>query len=191
MTIRKILLLTATALVALAFTVPASASANPLTWKDNGVVLKAGEHATLTFTGQLAEEYLSHLSTFSCEWNMTLTAEGGHTGTITKFEPVTKSCSGTGKFVNCTLDTDKVSTLPAVVHTTTTDLEITGITIEYFFAGTGCANTSLTTIFKKITATPNKLDPIASIFLSGVDVTGSHFLNGTLKAANPNTLGLG
>ena len=185
------MLLTATALVALAFTVPASASANPLTWKDNGVVLKAGEHATLTFTGQLAEEYLSHLSTFSCEWNMTLTAEGGHTGTITKFEPVTKSCSGTGKFVNCTLDTDKVSTLPAVVHTTTTDLEITGITIEYFFAGTGCANTSLTTIFKKITATPNKLDPIASIFLSGVDVTGSHFLNGTLKAANPNTLGLG
>lgn len=192
MTIGKMLLLIVVALAAVAFAAPASATANPLTWKDNGVVLKPKEHATLAFTGKLVEEYLGPANTFSCNASITLTAEGGHTGTLTKFELETKSCAGIGKFANCILKDDKITTLPAVVHTTTTDFEITGITIEYIFEkDTGCANPGLTTIFKNITATPNKLQPIASVFLSGADVSTSHVLSGTLNAANPNTLGLG
>jgi len=192
MTIREMLLLTVVALAAVAFAAPASASANPLTWKDNGVVLKPKEHATLTFTGQFYIEYLASLNTFSCETNITLTAEGGHTGTITKVEVKTDKCTATGKFANCTLEDDEIKNLPLVVHTTTTDFEITGAILRFkFVGGTGCAYSEANLIFKNITATPNKLDPIGSITLFGVDVVGTSWARGTLNAASPNTLGLG
>jgi hypothetical protein len=191
MTDKKAPLLIAVALATIAFAVPAAALASPLTWKDKGVVLKPKEHATLGFSGKVSFEYLGAQNVLTCDANLTLTAEGGHTGTITKFELKTTSCGGNGIFEKCTVKGDKVSPLPLVVHTTTAGFELTETKVELEYAGFGCKLESSSVVYSWIIATPNKLEPIASIALYGEDSLGVHFLRGSLNAADPSTLGLG
>lgn len=187
MTVKKILLFATVALAAAALAVPASASAGK--WKDKGVFLNAGEHATLAFSGKVELEYKNATNVLTCNASLTLTAEGGETGTITKFDLETASCSGVGIFAKCTVSKDKFSTLPLVVHTTAVGFEITKpeLNIEY----AGCPLESSVQSFPSVLATANKLEPIASVTLFGADSLGVTFLKGSLNAADPKTLGIG
>jgi hypothetical protein len=186
MTAKKTLLLAMVALAAAALAIPASASAG--NWKDNGVQLKAGEHATLGFSGKIEMEYKNAANILSCNASLTLTAEGGETGTITKFDLETASCSGTGIFAKCTVKADKTGT-PLVVHTTATGFEVTKAeaNIEY----EGCTLKKSQQFFPSVFATANQLEPIASITLGGFDSIGIAFLRGSMNAADPKTLGIG
>jgi hypothetical protein len=189
MTAKKMLLLTTVALAAMVLAIPASASAGK--WKDKGVFLNASEHATLVFSGKVELEYKNATNVLTCNASFTLTAEGGETGTITKFDLETASCSGIGIFAKCTVKTDKFSTLPLVVHTTAVGFEITKpeLNIEYN-EGVGCTLVSSVQSFPSILATANKLEPIASVTLFGKDSLGVTSLKGSLNAADPKTLGI-
>lgn len=187
MVIKKMLLLATATLAVVALAIPATASAGK--WKDKGVFLNAGEHATLEFSGSVELEYKNATNVLTCNASFTLTAEGGETGTITKFELETASCAGIGIFAGCKVKSDKFSTLPLVVHTVAVGFEITKpeLTIEY----QGCALESSVQNFPFVVATANKLEPIASVTLFGKDSVGVTVLKGSLNAAEPKTLGIG
>jgi len=190
MTLRKSLLLGGLALALIAY-LPASALANPLSWKDKGVVLKKGEHATVDLSGKITWELLGPTHSYTCDVTGTLTAEGGTTtGTITKFALTTASCVGTGAFAQCSVKTDKINGLPWVVHTTTTDLELTNVAAFVEYQGAECLAQTSNLTFATVTATPNKLDPIASLTISAKGANGT-LLTGSLSLSDPNTLGIG
>jgi hypothetical protein len=191
MAIRKMFTIAALALAAVAFVVPSSASANPLKWKDDGAYLVEMEHATLQFKGNITFKYLNESNTFTCEANVTLTAEPGTTGTLTTFELVPGTCSGKGIWANCLLKSQEFEPLPVEVHTTTGGFTVTTTVFRLKYEGMGCTRTETNIPYSWIIATVNELEPIASITLYGEEKLGVNFISGSLTANDPKTLGLG
>lgn len=187
MSIKKMLLLAGMALAVVALAGPASASAEPLTWLDNHEVLGAEEHATEEYEGP-ARFFGAGEDSFGCEVTVVLTAEGGHTGTITKFEPTTETCTGTGAFAGCELANHSAST-PWDVDVTTTDLVVTDVTIhnEYDEA---CAVETTHLEFPELTAVPDENTTISTLTVSGFATSGA-FGFGELHAETGGTIGIG
>jgi hypothetical protein len=103
---RKLVLLAAMALAAVAFAVPASASAS--TWTVEGAPLYEGETWNETYQGSFGYS-VNVYGKFQCSATIELELEGGTsaeaaTAKIVKFERVAKTCSGSGFFwANCKL----------------------------------------------------------------------------------------
>lgn len=99
---KKFLLLASTALVALAFAVPASASAYQ--WTSNGLELGEGETVAQTFEGRVGYFYAPPAywtyTSFYCDATIRIEAEGpsGESipARITQFERDPSSCEGVG-----------------------------------------------------------------------------------------------
>jgi hypothetical protein len=115
---KKMMLLASMALAAVAFAVPASASA--LEWTDNGAAFEGTASDTLSgfisFGNPEAKQ-----TKFGCVSHAGFSVTGGSTtGSLTSFTPTTGTCKGEGAFTGCELVED-VTTIPAG-----TQIHITG-----------------------------------------------------------------
>jgi hypothetical protein len=119
MTFKKMLLLASMALAAVAFSVPASASAQE--WTHNGASFIG--HKTDTLTGKISfGNPAPGANKFGCVAHAGLTVFGGSTtGEIENFLPTTSTCTGEGIFAGCQLIEDETTGLPHPVHTIGTD----------------------------------------------------------------------
>jgi len=115
---KKMMLLAGMALSAIAFAVPASASA--FEWTDEGGAFEGT--ATDTLSGRISFGNPEAGKTkFGCIAHAGLNVKGGSTtGSLTSFSPTTGTCSGEGTFAGCTLAEDS-TTIPA-----SASLDITG-----------------------------------------------------------------
>jgi hypothetical protein len=201
MMIKKMLLLGAMALAAVAFAVPATASAAD-EWTDNHVPLQEGQTANQSFEGFLSFNAGPN-GTFGCDVTVEIEAEGGSHATIKKFNPTTSTCKGTGPaFTNCELIADKSNVLSAgwdLSFTTTTAgagtlTATTGdLTIHNEYAGCTSGLPTSHLEFKSIAVTPtlDSKDTITGIHIGGVATTGP-VASGTVvpEPADARTLGL-
>jgi hypothetical protein len=119
MTFKKMLLLASMALAAVAFSVPASASAQE--WTHSGASFTG--HKTDTLTGKISfGNPAPGQNKFGCVAHAGLTVFGGTTtGEIENFLPTTSTCTGEGIFSGCQLISDETTGLPHLVHTLNTD----------------------------------------------------------------------
>jgi len=199
MNLKKILLLSSMALAAIAFAVPATASATNLTWTDDHVHIAGDDEFTQGFEGPLSFD--TPFGSFGCE-EVTVAVVATSTGaTIEEFKPTTNTCTGTGAFVNCELTNDTFNT-PWQVSTTTTDLVVTktggDIEIHNFYGeknGQPCGVGSTTSsLFGSIAIVP-ELDGEGTIKALEIgeeqkDTTGNITATGFVTPENGPTLGL-
>ena len=108
--LKKMMLLASMALAAIAFAVPASASA--LEWTDEGSSF-SGEIGD-TITGFIAfGNPVAGQTKFGCEAHAEIDfIGGGTTATLTSFEPTTGTCVGEGSFTGCKL-VEHQTTIPS------------------------------------------------------------------------------
>ena len=95
---KKLTLLAGMALAAVAFAIPAFASAGA--WQHNGVPLGAQQHLTQSYEGPLVA-IAGGAGQFSCVVTVTITAEGPNNGQVQEFSLATESCEGQGAFAGC------------------------------------------------------------------------------------------
>ncbi len=200
MTLRKMMLLAGMALAAIAFAVPASASAASTHWTDDHEVVSSPANITAPFEGFLkftvAPPFVPVHSTFGCQVTIKVNVTGPTAAQITEFRPTTTECLGTGVFTGCQLEED-VSNVPFSIANTDADLDITkpGGDITVFNKYESCAGGALPNsdlLFPSITATPT-LDSegtIEEIHISGTATTTSAAASGSVKPEGANTLGL-
>jgi hypothetical protein len=197
MRVKRQLVLTTMALAAIAFSVPAMASAEPFTWTDRHVHLEEAEKTEpKPFEGRL--EFTTGFGSFGCDVTVLVVAEGPNKGTVTEFNPTTKTCSGTFAFGGCVLTKDKTNieegwhievTPSGLMHVTSTSGDLT-IHNEYH----GCAGGQVTSHleFESATLTPT-LDPegtINHLHLSATDTSGTVTAHGSVTPEGEKTLGL-
>ncbi len=203
MKLRKMMLLAGMALAAIAFAVPASASAASTHWTDDDVVVDPGVNITAPFEGFLkftvAPPFVPVHSTFGCQVTIKVNVTGPTAAQITEFRPTTTVCEGTGIFSGCQLEEDK-SNLPWNITNTHADLDITkgggiepDITVfnKYHSCNAGVLpNSDL--LFPAITATPvlDGAGTIEEISISGTATTTSAAASGSVKPEGAKTLGL-
>jgi hypothetical protein len=117
---KKMMLLASMALAAVAFAVPASASA--LEWTDNGSAFEGTASDTLTgFFGFGNPE--PGKTKFGCVVHFGFSVTGGSTtGSLNSYTPTTATCKGEGAFTGCELVED-ATTIPAgtAIHITGTN----------------------------------------------------------------------
>lgn len=103
---RKMALLATMATMALAFAIPASASAYTWTvdWYQEGPVsMEAEETAWQSYEGNFGFS-LGSQGGFSCETTIEIEAEGPSAGKIIDFIRNPSECQGTGNYANCVLE---------------------------------------------------------------------------------------
>jgi hypothetical protein len=193
--LKKMMLLSSMALAAVAFAVPASASAQAL-WAHDGVPLS---HETVTFSG-FAEFHLIDSpvpASFGCVVHATVTIYNdpeAH-GDVTDFEVTTETCEGTGVLKGCQLIGHSNTAEGAgswTVDVTTEHFTITNVQITDAF-NEGCAAPGAILHFPEITAAPDNAEEISSVTISGLgESTGSGRAEatGTLTADQPGTYGI-
>lgn len=135
---KKMMLLASMALAAVAFAVPASASA--FEWTDEGAPVE-GEAPT-TASGFLSfGNPAPGQNKFGCVVDVGITAEEAGAGKLTEFSPTTSTCKGEGPaFAKCSLKEDSITGLPATVTITGTNtLTINGtLVLHNVYSGPEC-----------------------------------------------------
>lgn len=107
--LKKMTLLAGMALAAIAFAAPASASA--LEWTHNGEEFEGTLEDTLNGTLWIGN-MMPGGNNFGCQIQVNLQVTGGSSSaTISSFSPKTKTCQGSGWYVNCEIAEDNI-TLP-------------------------------------------------------------------------------
>jgi len=182
--IKKIMLLASMALATAALAAPAAQAE----WLHNGAPLKANATVNLSGTAGFAAPF--GLGTYTCTVHATLVAEPGSTGKVTKFEPTTNTCVGTGILANCKLKSHS-SNVPMIVHANTTvrTISITNATIKNVYEGANCSQTETHLLFSTVTATPDNGSSISSVKLSGTATNGTT-VSGTLNVTPAKTYGI-
>lgn len=159
---KKILLLASMALAAIAFAVPAGASASSLRYE--GAPIE--EHREVELTGQARFEFLG--TGIRCTVHTRLTTEDGtHATTVVKtFEITTETCEGFGfQYSGCEVETDKVDGLPWTVAIDPTKLTISSGTITGTLSNCFTKRNDITG--GTISATVDNTSAIHSVTLSG------------------------
>jgi hypothetical protein len=152
MNLRKMALLAGMALAAIAFAVPATASAEetPI-WLKNHDPLT--EHAELEFAG--TAQFETEEGGIHCnETEGHVTAEPPHTGVVTAFTVETESCEGFGLLEGCELVDHELTNEPVGHATANTDIEITEVELWNEFAGSGCPVETIELHLPVVTLTP-------------------------------------
>jgi hypothetical protein len=117
---KKMMLLASTALAAVAFAVPASASA--LEWTDNGSAFPGTASDTLSGLITFGNPAPGQIK-FSCVVHAGFSVTGGTTtGSLSSYTVTTETCVGGGSLANCTAVADS-ATVPAgtAIHITGTN----------------------------------------------------------------------
>jgi len=190
--LKKMMLLAVSVAALAAFAIPASASAANTHWTDNDVVVGSGVNISAPFEGKL--QFAAGASTFGCEVTTIINVTGPTSASITKFEPTTSTCAGTGAFAKCTLKAH-TNNAPWSITNSLTSLSITkpegNVTIKNEYDGEGCLVASSHLEFTKITATPtlNAGGTITSIAISGTSTAGA-VASGSVAPESTPTLGL-
>jgi len=188
--LKKITLLAMAVAAVAAFAVPASASAASTHWTDNDVVVGNNVDITAPFEGEFG--FTAGSNTYKCNVTIVITVTGPTSAEITRYEPTTGSCVGTGVFANCTLKAHR-NNVPWSITSNATDLTIAkvegNVTIKHEYSG--CLVPSSHLEFPKIIATPtlNAGGTITSIALAGTSTTGA-VESGSLAPEGSPTLGL-
>jgi hypothetical protein len=192
---RKITILASLALGALAFAIPASASAE-VTWTDRHMHVGNGEKtAEKPFEGFL-EFFAGGENTFGCQVTVKVIAEGPNKGEVTSFQPTTTECVGKGVFVGCQIEKHTANTPWDLDLTENETITVTprppaeDLTIHNEYKE-GCAVPTSHLEFPDATLTPT-LDgegTITSLSLSGVATTGP-VAAGSVSPEEGTTLGI-
>jgi hypothetical protein len=183
MKIDKRLLFAGLAVAIAMFAVTASASA--AVWKDKGVSLT--KSAEIPLTG--GEVFETGTAGMSCELAVTLVAEVGSMGTITKYE--TKKCSGGfGELSKCELASAEAIGLPWTVDVNATDLTITNLHTRRVFKA-GCKIAELDKTVASVTVTLDNAAAISEMEFVGSIVGYKTFGSFTVSAPNAGTYGIG
>jgi hypothetical protein len=204
--IKMMLLLACTAAVAVAFTVPAIASAEEWTeeggnlvtglqWSEDGSSLK-GEPGSLTLAGSLG--WQGDIGSIMCPMSVDVTLNRGHTGQVTKLSATAAACEVTGYIKQLCPNVAAVTPegLPWSVTATesagTRKITIAGVSLAYDF-GDDCPPIGHT-VTGTITATPNNSGSISNVSLSGqlfMPLTGGPVVaKGTLNASPAGKFGI-
>lgn len=198
--LKKITLLAMAVGALVVFAVPASASASDV-WTDwNGA-----EHATLgegVTANQSFEGFLQFTAgaagTFGCNVTVEVEAEGPAGGRITKFNPTTSSCVGTGPgFSGCVLkeDFNNIATAGWNIDVSTTPATVTAgsgnLTIRNVYSGCLSGNPGSHLEFASINVTPtlNGEGTITALTISGSSTVGVP-AEGTVTPEGDLTLGI-
>jgi hypothetical protein len=123
---KKMMLLASLALAALAFAVPASASASGHFTDNHGPVTGS---VTASFSGP-ATFVVPNVASYECIVHATVTVETAG-GTIKSFEPTKNTCVGGGALTNCELTS---ATATGELTPTATDIDIKNFTLLNTFA---------------------------------------------------------
>jgi hypothetical protein len=152
MTFKKMLLLASMALAAIAFSVPASASA--LEWTHNGAEFEGEVEDTLSGSLFFGNPEAGQTK-FGCNLHIGIIAHGGTTtSTSGNISRTTETCAGEGAFTGCELVEDETTGLPADVHTTGTNtLTITGPIVIHNVYDEDCPIVRTTLTFPDVTIT--------------------------------------
>lgn len=184
---KRVALLAVSAIAAIAFAVPAVASAQE--WLHNGSPLT--ENETVEFTGHAA-----FTGGVTCDPVVAhVILKPGNMGTVTSFGPegnVTEVCKTTGTLaaLGCTIHTVTPENLPWTVDVNATNFTITGVKIKNGFSN--CVFPTVT-IQGDVTATPDNASSISSVALSGTlnSELGEVGVEGSLGASPAGTYGIG
>jgi hypothetical protein len=207
MTLKKMTLLAGMALAAIASAAPATASAQKTDgthWTNgtnhpvvgNGVTMQAPFEGFIDFT--IPPPGVPVHSTFGCEVTGIVEVRGPTTAEITKFDPTTTTCVGTGIFTTCKLKAHTNNVPWNVVNTrgntsaqppTVSDFHATktggDVTVRYEFEGcAGGAVPPFDPAFASITLTPT-LDgngTVTKLTISGKDTSGFVTATGSMDA---------
>jgi hypothetical protein len=209
--LKKMMLLAISVGALVAFAVPATASATDV-WTDwNGLkhqTLGGGNTANQAFEGLIVFTTglpLPVESGFGCQVTVEIRAVGPSGGKVTKFNPTTKECVGTGIYDGCTLKGDttnirteeeeeffdrwsiNVSETPATVTNT-----IGNLTFHYIYEGCPSGVTGSHLEFASISVTPtlNVDGTITALSLSGTATNGATKISGTVTPEAGLTLGV-
>jgi hypothetical protein len=193
MAFKKMLLVASMALAAIAFSVPASASA--LDWTHEGGPFSGTRSDGLTGKLSFGNPALGQ-NKFGCIVHISLTANGGSTtGSITSFDHTTSTCTGEGSFAGCEVVDDQTTGLPEVVHTTATNsLTVTGPIIFHTVFDDNCPivkSTLTVSEFSMGINSSNLTDVVIAglaethtmFRVTGLEVTQTTAVFGTLKTA--------
>jgi hypothetical protein len=180
--LKKMMLLASMALAAVAFAVPASASAHEWTHEGAGFAgnLEVGLNGFAAFGGPGEN--------FGCATHADATLEGGTTtGEITAFNINTAACAAEGNFVGCELESATAEGLPWTIHITAeTKITITNAVIHNHFKPGTCFATTIQLTFPDVTVTAlGGTDPwnFSSIF--GVGTAHIELANGEKVTQEP------
>ncbi len=198
MALKRMMLLTGMALAAIAFAVPATASALPKTdgthWTNGDehpvvndeVEIKAPFEGFIDFTAPMPP-FPIH-STFGCEVTMTVAVKGPTVADVTEYRPTNGTCLGTGIFAGCLLKAD-MNNAPwnvinkkgntSAVPPTASDFEISrnsgDITVKYEFekcSAGAVPSIDLTFISLTLTPTLDENGTVTGLAISGKDTSG-------------------
>ena len=182
--LKKMMLLAVMAVAAVAFAVPAVASATEWTHEGKGLE----ENASVTFTG--TAQFNTGTAGIHCTTvHVKATLEPGSTGKITSFEGT--HCTGIGGLAGATATTTPTG-LPWTIHANANgSITITGVHIDNAITPSPPFPPGAT-IFGNVTATPNNSSAISSVELSGTVETsvGPAQVSGTLEASPAGTYGI-
>jgi hypothetical protein len=195
--IKTMLLLACTAMVAVAFAVPAMASAS--NWKENGVPISgmqwteggaplAGE-GSISFSGPL--NLTGSLGSLNCQVSGSASLSAGEQGHLNEFTVSPGSCSigGLLKASGCTgVKSVTANSLPWAVNASGTaaspTITINGVSLTYTLTGSGGCSSFALTFTGKLTATPDKAGAIGALSLSG----GLNSASGNVSASGTQTV---
>jgi len=188
--LKKMMLLAVAAAALVAFVVPASASAD--VWTDNHNTLEEGQTANQSFEGVL-KFFAGPTTTFACNVTVEIEAEGPSGGRVTKFNPTTTECEGTGGFAGCELEADSSNISEGWnINIASTPILVTAssgnITIHNEYAGCAAPDTDLA--FTSITVTPTQVEgTITKLSISGTATNGA-VAAGSVTPESSLTLGI-
>ena len=176
MTIKKMLLLASMALAAVAFAVPATASAKTDVWTADGETLGPGEEATAGFEGFLAfttpQPAVPVHSTYGCQVTVAINAVGEAGGTVEAFNPTTGTCEGTGVFTGCKLK-EHTTNPPWNINVATTPGSVTGpITIHNIYEGCGFGSPTSHLVFNAVSVEPTVIGGDLTFTVAGIATNG-------------------
>jgi len=164
--LKKMTLLAGMALAAIAFAVPASASA--LEWTDNGAAFTGTASDTLSGFIAFGEPGGTE---FGCVAEVGISATGGSAnGSVTSFTPNTAECAGTGPFSGCELESDSTTGLPAavsIVETSKLTMSNASIVIHNVYKP-GCLIEKVTLTVSHLTFNLNGRSDLTDVTVEGL-----------------------
>jgi hypothetical protein len=187
----KKMMLLAMAVAAIAFAVPAGASASGHFLHNEGPLegeIEEGLEGTLSFTTAIG-------TGMACDAHpvLHLTTNGG---TVTDLGLTTETCVGQGFFAGCTLSAHEIHGGNSVTPTSDA-IHINDLVLTNTYAGPCALGGSSSTLTFNVVATPNNPKSITSLTLAGPGTAHTAFgslgatASGALEADNPGTIGLG
>lgn len=164
MSIKKMMLLATTAIAAMAFAVPAGASASGMFYH-NGAELKGT--ANVNFSGGIA--FFTGLGGIECVGHAEAELKTS-SGSVKSLVITTSTCKGFGAFAGCKVIGDEPTT-PWALTPTANVIDLQGVVIHNEFeeiaGGPGCGAEFATINFENVTLTPNDKTKIGSVTVSG------------------------